>query len=140
MLDSKFLRENLEIVREKLQQRGEEANIEKFAEFDQQRRNILQETEQLKHQRNVFSQKISDLRKQGLEPEKDNFLEMKEISSKIKELDEKLKNIQINIESILHMIPNIPHETVPIGKDEKDNTVVRQWGEIKDFQFTPKRL
>jgi len=65
MLDIKFLRENIALVKDTLQQRGEEANIEKFIEYDQQRRNLLQEAEKLKHQRNVFSKNISDLNKKG---------------------------------------------------------------------------
>lgn len=147
MLDIKFLRENISLVKDKLQQRGEEANIEEFIEYDQQRRNLLQETEQLKHQRNVFSKKISDLSKKGqaqsedlalLADRKKSILEMKEISSRIKGLDERQKNIQESLESILHIIPNIPHDTVPIGKDEKDNTVVRHWGIKKYFSFEPK--
>ena len=145
MLDIKFLRENISFLKEKLQQRGEETNLEKFVEFDQQRREILQETEQLKHQRNIFSQKISEIHKKGQEEEltlladkKKSILEMKEISIKIKELDEEQKNIQMQLESILHTIPNIPHESVPIGKDEKENTIVRQWGKQKNFLFKPK--
>ena len=63
---------------------------------------------------------------------------MKKDSARIKELDEKVKNIQVNLESILHIIPNIPHDTVPIGKDEKDNAIVRHWGEIKEWLFKPK--
>ncbi len=147
MLDIKFLRENIALVKDTLQQRGEEANIEKFIEYDQQRRKLLQEAEKSKHQRNVFSKKISDLNKKGqaqsedlalLADRKKSILEMKEISAQIKGLDERQKNIQESLESILHIIPNIPHDTVPIGKDEKDNTVVRHWGIKKNFSFEPK--
>ncbi len=143
MLDIKFLRENLDLVKAKLQQRAQSPNmeqlLEQFVRYDQERRSTLQEVDQLKNQRNLVSEKIGEMRKKGLEAQAQNdILEMREVSTKIKEYDEKSKEIQEKLESILPLIPNIPHESVPVGKDEKDNPLVRTWGERRDFSFTPK--
>ncbi|MGA1875857.1 MAG: serine--tRNA ligase [bacterium] len=138
MLDIKFLRDNLDLVREKLQQRGKEADIDRFISLDQQRRDILQESEQLKHERNVFSKEMADRRKENLAANEDSLIRMREISSRIKELDEKLRDIQTALESIVYTIPNLPHESVPIGTDERDNVTNRSWGKIREFSFTPK--
>lgn len=143
MLDLKFLRENIELVKAKLQQRAQSPNmeqlLEEFVRFDQERRSTLQEVDQLKNKRNLVSEKIGEMRKKGLEAQAQNdILEMREVSAKIKEYDEKSKEIQAKLESILPFIPNIPHESVPVGKDEKENPVVRSWGVTRDFSFTPK--
>ena len=86
MLDIKFLRENIAVVKEMLKYRGEEANIEQFLQYDQERRNLLKKVEELKHQRNTFSQKIAELRKKGLKEEQEDIFQMKEISVEIKKL------------------------------------------------------
>lgn len=137
MLDIKFLRENLELVKTKLQNKISESNIDQFVEYDQERRTVLQEVDLLKRQRNEVSEKIGEMRKKGLEAQ-DEIIEMREVSARIKEYDEKSKEIQLKLESILHVIPNIPHESVPIGKDENENVLVREWGVIPDFDFIPK--
>jgi len=143
LLDLKFLRENIELVKAKLQQRAQSPNMEQFLDefvrFDQERRSTLQEVDQLKNKRNLVSEKIGEMHKKGLEAQAQNdILEMREVSIKIKEYDEKSKEIQVKLESILPFIPNIPHESVPVGKDEKENPVVRSWGVTRDFSFTPK--
>ena len=141
MLDIKFLRENLEFVKTKLEQRGQGASldqfIEQFTQYDQQRREILQEVDRLKNLRNQVSEKIGQMRKEGQDAG-EQILKMRDVSAKIKEYDDKLKEIQEKLDSILPLIPNIPHESVPVGKDEKENTVVRSWGEIRKFDFPPK--
>ncbi len=138
MLDIKYIKEHIELIREKLQQRGDTTDLGKFLEYDQERRTILKESEELKHQRNLFSQQIGVLLKKGKVADEIDTVKMKETSNKIKDLDEKLKITQINLESFLHTIPNIPHSSVPIGSDEKENEIIRHWGKIKSFSFEPK--
>ncbi|MEW6381337.1 MAG: serine--tRNA ligase [bacterium] len=141
MLDIKFLRENIESVKARLEQRAQGSSLEQFigqfVEYDQERRSIVQEVDRLKNQRNLVSEKIGEMRKKGLEAA-DEILEMRNVSAKIKEYDDKIKEIQLKLDSILPFIPNLPHQSVPVGRDEKDNPVVRTWGEIRNFSFPPK--
>ena len=137
MLEIKFVRQNLSTVREALAARAHPAELDTFKERDDERRLILQEIESLRHQRNVVSDRIAELKKAG-----DNtdvlVTEMRAVSSKIKELDKKLSDNQEFINSFLLGLPNIPHPTVPTGKDETDNPVVRSVGKLPEFDFDPQ--
>jgi seryl-tRNA synthetase len=137
MLEIKFLSQNLSTVKEALDARGYQVDLEAFKKCDEDRRVILQEIESLRHQRNVVSDQIAAMKKAG-ENADDRVLEMREVSSRIKELDQQLAESKTTIDDILMGIPNIPHDSVPIGADENDNPVVKTVGELPEFEFDPQ--
>ncbi|OEF99638.1 serine--tRNA ligase [Vulcanibacillus modesticaldus] len=138
MLDIKLLRNDLEKVKEALKHRNEKINeIDTFTELDKKRRALLQEVEQLKNRRNVVSKEVAKLKKAGEDAE-ELILEMREVGDKIKELDDQLRNLDQDIYNILLRIPNIPHDSVPIGETEDDNEVIRTYGDRPQFGFEPK--
>ncbi len=135
MLDMKFIRENMELVAESMKNRGLKSTaLDDFEELDEKRRDILYNVEQLRHRRNVASDKIGELKRAG-EDVTPMINEMKDVSDRIKEYEEKLKEVEEELEKILLGIPNIPHESVPVGETEDDNTVVRKWGKPREFDF-----
>ncbi len=137
MLDIKFVRQNLEEVQKVLSTRGGAANLEKFGECDAKRREMLQEIEELRHRRNVVSDEIARMKKKGEDAE--NFvLEMRDVSVRIKELEKSLSEHEESVNKILMELPNIPHSSVPIGKNEADNPVIRQISDVPKFDFEPK--
>src|SRR5699024_7749573 len=118
MLDMKFLRNNFREVKEKLNHRGEDlTELERFGELDEKRRKLITETETLKARRNEVSKQISALKKEKKDAEA-VIQEMRTVGDKISELDTELKDIQEHLEHIMLSIPNIPHESVPVGEDE----------------------
>ncbi|MGB9839478.1 serine--tRNA ligase [Thermovenabulum sp.] len=137
MLDIKLVRSNPGIVKEAMEKRGATTNLEQLLKIDEERRNLLVEVEQLKSLRNRESEEIARKKKAG-EPAEDLIRQMKEVSDKIKEMDEKLKQIDEEIHRMLLMIPNIPDESVPVGKSDADNVEVRRWGSPKEFDFSLK--
>ena len=137
MLEIKFVRQNLESVEKALQTRGQSVNLDAFKKCDDERRAILQELEALRHQRNVVSDQIAEMKKAG-ENADSVVAEMREVSSKIKSLDKALTEILETFDKIMLGLPNIPHASVPIGKDETDNPVVKTVGDLPDFDFEPK--
>jgi seryl-tRNA synthetase len=137
MLEIKFVRQNLSALREALAARAHHAELDTFEKSDDERRTILQEIESLRHQRNVVTDRIAELKKAGDDTDA-LVIEMRAVSSKIKELDKKLSENQEIINSFLLGLPNIPHSTVPIGKDETDNPVVRAVGKLPEFEFVPQ--
>jgi seryl-tRNA synthetase len=136
MLDSKFLRDNLETVDARLKTRGGSLDLSAFRELDSRRRELLQQSEELKALRNRVSDEISKIKDKG--QAQTQITEMREVGGRIKALDEELKGIEEGLEQILMTMPNIPNEKVPIGASEADNVVVRKWGEPPVFSFTPK--
>ena len=138
MLDIKYLRNHFEEVKKRLQHRGEDlTDFEKFETLDQKRRELLTKSEQLKSKRNEVSQRIAQMKR-----EKQNadslILQMREVGKEIKELDQQLKGVEEELQQLLLSIPNIPHESVPVGDSEDDNVEIRRWGKIKKFDFEPK--
>jgi len=137
MLEIKFVRQNLETVQKALETRGQSTDLDAFKTCDDERRDILQELEALRHQRNVVSDQIAEMKKAG-----DNadtaVAKMREVSSKIKVLDKALTEILETFEKILLSLPNIPHASVPLGKDETDNPVIKTVGDPPVFDFEPK--
>ncbi len=136
MLDARFVRENIDTVKKSLKCRNYALSLEEFLSFEEQRRSLLKESEELKNRRNVVSEEIGRLRTQKQDASK-LIEEMKGVSDKIKELDEKIRLLEENTNEFLLNIPNIPLETVPIGKDETENVEVRKWGEPRHFDFEP---
>ncbi|WP_456272858.1 serine--tRNA ligase [Bacillus sp. AK031] len=138
MLDIKYLRANFEEVKNRLQDRGEDlSDFEKFEELDVRRRELLVETENLKSKRNEVSQRIAEMKKQK-ENADDLIVEMREVGSMIKKFDEELREVEGALEHLMLSIPNIPHESVPVGATEDDNVEARKWGEVRSFEFEPK--
>ena len=136
MLEIKFVRQNLAEVENALRARGDKANLETFREADQKRRDTLQQAETLRHKRNVVSEQVAKLKKAG-EDADDIVAEMRTVSAQIKALDKNLSANEEIVRSILMGLPNIPHASVPVGKDENDNPVERKIGTPPAFDFEP---
>src|SRR3989338_4023836 len=137
MLDIKFVREHPDIVRKDLEKRNEKEKlewIEDLLKIDGGRKKLLQDNQKLRQRRNEITEEINQLRKQG-EGIKEKIIEAKEIPDKIKQSDEKLEEMKNKINYYLMRVPNILHETVPVGKDANDNVVVKEWGEKPKFSF-----
>ena len=137
MLDIKFVRSNPEAVKEALAKRGAIVGMDKFLALEEKRRQKLMEVEQLKNKRNTVSEEIGRLKKDGQHPE-EMILEMRQVSQRIKEMDEELKQLEEELAATILTIPNIPHESVPVGQSEADNPEVRKWGEPGKYAFTPQ--
>ncbi|RKQ32988.1 serine--tRNA ligase [Oceanobacillus halophilus] len=138
MLDMKYLRNNFEEVKAKLNHRGEDlSELNHFGELDGKRRELIAESETLKAKRNEATKKISELKRDGKDAEP-AIKEMREVGNQISALDKELKEIEEKLQLIMLSIPNIPHESVPIGEDEDDNVEVRKWGAIPSFPFEEK--
>ncbi len=137
MLDIKFVRENRELVQRMLEQRGYDLELQSILASDQERRQIIKEVESLKHERKAVSDQIAQMKKRG-EDASEIITRMRQVSQRIKVLDQELAEREDELHQSLLLIPNVPHETVPVGKDEQDNPVVKRWGEISQFSFTPK--
>lgn len=135
MLDMKYLRNNFDEVKEKLKHRGEDlTELDHFGELDAKRRELIVETEKLKAKRNEASKQIAVLKKEKKDAEP-AIQEMRKVGEQISNLDKELKEIEENLQKIMLSIPNIPHESVPVGEDEEDNVEVRKWGEVPTFDF-----
>lgn len=138
MLDMKDLRANFNEIKEKLSHRGEDlTDFDKFGELDEKRRSLIMKVEELKGKRNEASQQIAVLKREKKDADV-IIQEMRETGDKIKTLDEELRTVETTLETILLSIPNIPHETVPVGETEDENVEVRNWGEAKEFAYEPK--
>jgi seryl-tRNA synthetase len=136
MLDAKMIRANPEAVEAALRNRNMPGALDNFLELEEQRRSLLGQVEEIKKFRNQASQEVGKLKKQGLEPE-ELMEKVRLVGQEIKDLDEKLNLIESGIEKILLNIPNIPHNSVPIGADESSNQEMRCWGEPRKFDFEP---
>ncbi len=137
MLEIKFVSQNLSTVRNSLETRGYQVDLDAFKKCDDERRVILQEIESLRHERNVVSDRIAAMKKTGENPES-LVLEMRAVSSKIKDLDKQLAKNQETVSDVLMEIPNIPHPSVPVGADELENPIIRIVGDLPKFEFEPK--
>ncbi len=137
MVDLTKLRRNREWFEERLRARGSAADLGRFDEIDTERRSKITEVEALKRKRNEVSKEIGKRKGQG-EDVSSITAEMKELSATIKEMEERVKALDQELYSFLALLPNPPHDSVPIGEGEEENPVVRTWGEPKDFPFEPK--
>jgi seryl-tRNA synthetase len=133
MLDLRFIREHADEVHEALVKLHETAPIDEILALDIRRRELLAEADSLKHQRNVVSEKIGRMK------EKDQALieEMREVGARIKELDVELSQVEVDLNGLLLLVPNMPDPSVPVGKDESENVLVRTVGEPRQFDFEP---
>jgi seryl-tRNA synthetase len=138
MLDVKLLRTQFQEVKEKLLQRGDDlANIDRFEQLDKERRRLIAQVEELKSKRNEVSQQIAVLKREKKDAES-LIAEMREVGDRIKQMDEQIRQLEEELDSLLLSIPNVPHESVPVGQSEEDNVEVRRWGEPRSFSFEPK--
>ena len=138
MLDIKRLREDFDNVKAAVERRGKgDFGIDNVMVFDEKRRSILAEVEQMKNLQKIESKKIPQMKKNG-EDTTALMEEMKELSDKIKVLDEQVSEAEANLKDALLNVPNTPHPTVPDGKDDQDNVELRKWGEPTSFDFEPK--
>ena len=134
MLDLRYLRENWDAVASLLAQRGGTYNLDGIKALDQERRDLVAEADSIKEKRNKTSREIGRLQKEKGDATP-LMAEMKEVSARIKEIDPKLSGIDEELKSLLLTIPNVPHKSVPPGKDENDNVEIRKWGEKPTFDF-----
>ena len=137
MLDLKLVRDNLELVRARLRDRGVAIDFGEFLAADEARRRLLTEVEQLKHRRNAVSEEVGR-RKKGGEDAGPLIAEMREAGDRIKALDQTVKDSEEQIQRLLLTVPNLAHASVPVGPDGGGNLEVRRWGEPRRFDFTPK--
>ena len=136
MLDIKFLRDNPEKVEQALQNRGAAMSLDEFLGREKERRELLAEVEVLKNKRNTVSQEISKKKKAG-ENADDMIFEMREVGDRIGVIDTRVKETEAALAAILMNIPNVPHQSVPVGKDEQDNPEIRRWGRRASLPLNP---
>ncbi|MFT8391746.1 MAG: serine--tRNA ligase [Sporolactobacillus sp.] len=138
MLDMKFLRDNYDEIQHKLTKRGEDlSDFKKFPELDEKRRELISRAEVLKATRNEVSANVA-AKKRAKEDADALIQSMREVSAAIKALDTELHTVEDELHQVMLSIPNIPHESVPVGADESDNKPIRFWGEPKAFDYEPK--
>lgn len=137
MLDIKFIRDHADEVKENLKNRHNSFDLDVVLALDEKRRELLQETEALKSQRNAETKKIAMAKKNG-EDASAAIAEMKEVGQKISAIDGELKDVEGTLHEKLLHIPNMTDKSVPVGKDDTENPEVRRWGEIPTFDFPIK--
>jgi seryl-tRNA synthetase len=126
MLDLKFIRENIDQVRQAVANRQDTAPLDKILELDSERRQKLLELEDFRHHRKEAAREREKSKEKG-----------RDLRAIIRGLEEELRSLDKQIDDLLLQVPNIPHPTTPVGKDERDNPVVRSWGEPRSFDFKP---
>ncbi|MEK8133090.1 serine--tRNA ligase [Paenibacillus filicis] len=138
MLDVKLLRSDLDKVKQAMAKRGKNLEeLDRFTLLDTKRRELLQETEQLKNRRNVVSQEVAQLKK--AKENADHLIEeMKVVGDRIKALDEEIRELETQLDAILLSIPNVPQDDVPTGLSEEENVEIRRIGDVPAFSFEPK--
>jgi len=139
MLELRFVRENLELVRQKCRLRGVDPQLlDRFSAIDHRRLALLAEVETLKNQRNTVSKTIASLKQAGENTTAEPLiLEMRAVSEQIKGLDATLAEIELQLQDCVMTIPNLCDDSVPPGRDEQDNVEMKRWGHIPDFSFSP---
>jgi seryl-tRNA synthetase (EC 6.1.1.11) len=139
MLDIKVIRNNPEKVKKAMRDRNKDIDIDAVIALDNERRDLIQATDKLKAEQNAESKRIPVLRKENKNDEAAQVLQrMKELSEQIKQNDAKIHEVEEKLRNMLLAIPNIPHESCPIGRDDKDNVEVRRYSEPRKFDFEPK--
>ena len=140
MLDMKFVRENLDAVREMLKNRCNGLDLSPFTALDEERRRILQDVEEKKARRNAVSKDISKYKRllKSDELPQNMIAQMRTLGDEIAALDEDLRDVELKLRDLLLQIPNMPKADVPVGKDETENPEVRRTGTPRVFDFEPK--
>ncbi|HXI83291.1 MAG TPA: serine--tRNA ligase [Verrucomicrobiae bacterium] len=139
MLDIKLIREKPDFVRQRLatRGRGDEARIAEIGALDEQRRKLISEGDNLKAERNKVSKEIGALKSKGQDASA-QMAAMKQVGERITSLDAEVATLDVKLQDILLVIPNLPHESVTVGKEAADNPEVKRWGEAPKFAFQPK--
>ncbi len=137
MHDLAYFRANLEAIRERLATRGFVLDVDRFVELDRRRRAAVTETEQLRARRKVESAEIARLRQAAVDTE-ERQRQVRQIGERIAQLEENLRELEDAFREMLAGIPNLPHESVPVGPDETANVEVRRFGEPRQFDFAPR--
>lgn len=137
MLDMRMIRSNPDVVREAMEKRGANVPLDELLSLDATWREKLAENERLKAERNETSERIGRLRREGADAS-EALERMKTVSARIKELDAEVSQLEAQIQQLIMEIPNIPHESVPVGKSDEDNVEIRRVGEAPAFDFAPK--
>ena len=138
MLDIKRIRRNPEELKEAMRKRRNKgADVTELLALDEKRRTLLGEVEALKAERNTVSSEMPKLKKAGVDVT-EKLAEMKQVADRIKELDASVSEIDAKLEELIMAVPNIPHESVPEGADDKENVEIRRWSTPRDFGFEPK--
>lgn len=138
MLDLKRIRTDFDAVAEKLATRGVAAEtLAEIKELDEKRRELLVKSEELKAERNLSSAAIAQA-KRNKEDATEQIAAMQEVSAAIKTIDADLAQIDEKLQAIIQVLPNTPHDSVPVGADEEENVEVRRWGTPRQFDFDVK--
>jgi seryl-tRNA synthetase len=136
MLEPKFIRSNIEKIRAAVEAKGESVDVDKYVALDEERRAVINQVDELKAERNRVSKEIAQEKQTGGEPV-EKIEKMRLVSKRIKEFDDRLRDIEQEVRDLLMWFPNPPHPSVPLGRNEADNVVLRTWGEKPGFDFTP---
>jgi seryl-tRNA synthetase len=136
MLDLKFVRSQPDLVRKAIRDKGEEADLDRLLALDRDLRSLLIEADALKKERNTANERIAASKRKG-EDATPLIERMRDVSARIKEFDGIIGELRSQIRGLELSIPNVPHPSVPIGKDEADNVVVREWGEPRALCSRP---
>jgi len=136
VLDVKFVRENVEAIRLKLEQRRSTLSLDEFVQFDAEKRHLQVKVDELRHKRNTVSEEIGRLKKEKKDAEKE-MAEMKAVGQELKALEDRLKECDEALQAIMMDIPNVPDHSVPVGASDADNVEYKKWGEIPVFDFEP---
>jgi seryl-tRNA synthetase len=137
VLDLRFVRENIDLLKEKIVLRGDDLDFSPFIQLEQGRRDLIRHIEDSRSQRNQVSDEINKIKQAGGDAG-DLIARMRDVGRDIKNLEAVLKTTEENLQAFLLVIPNIPHASVPVGKGEADNKEVRRWGVPPVFSFEPK--
>lgn len=138
MLDIKYLRQNFAEVKAKLAHRGEDlSDLDQFEALDTLRRELIAKTEELKAKRNTVTKEIAELKKNKQDAD-EKIKEMRAVGDEVKTIDEELRAVEEKLQLMMLSIPNIPHESTPIGETEDDNVEVRKWKEVANTDFDQK--
>ena len=137
MLDLKFIRTNIELIRTTLEHRQMTASLDELLEADRKWRVVLGEVESLRSHQNTVSKEISQLKKAKIDAS-EQIAEMRKVSQKIKALNEQAQRHKSEVDETVMTIPNLPHASTPVGDSAEDNPKIKRWGEIPVFDFEPK--
>ena len=138
MLDIKFVRENLDAVETAMKNRNSSFDKEKFVKLDEARRDLIAKAEDLQAKRNAASKSIGELMRNGKRNEAEAAKDdVRKINDELESAGKKRDEAEAALKQFIMAVPNMPHETTPVGADENDNPEIRRWGDIPNFDFKP---